>query len=110
MPEGRAFTNQIEMKWMCYNCFVLWCVSRSKVPLACVWHEEQFYTSGPVLRNCAGGLADGKPWVSMQLSRNGFIIPTHVTNLVFGIDKCTFGTTNQLATSIICMKQTLHHG
>ena len=48
---------------MCYNCFVLWCVSRSKAPLACVWHEEQFCTAGPVLRYGVGGLADGKPWV-----------------------------------------------
>ena len=60
-PEGRAFTNQIQTEWMCYNCFVLWCVSGSKAPLACVWHEEQFYTAGPVLRNGAGDLADGKP-------------------------------------------------
>ena len=32
-----------------------------------------------------GGLADGKPWVSMPLSRNVFTMPTRVTNLVFGI-------------------------
>ena len=52
----------------------LWCVSRSKAPLACVWHEEQFYTAGPVLRNGMGDLADGKSWVSLALSQNGFII------------------------------------
>ena len=62
-----AFTNQIQTEWMCYNCFVLWCMSGSKVPLACVWHEERFYTAGPVPRNGAGELADGKPWVSMPL-------------------------------------------
>ena len=61
MPKGGAFTNQIQTEWMCYNCFVLWCVSGSKVPLACVWHEEQFYTASAVPRNSVGDLADGKP-------------------------------------------------
>ena len=70
---------------MCYNCFVLWCVSGSKAPLACVWHEEGFYTAGCVQLNGVGGLADGKRWVSMPLSRNGFTMPTCVTNLAFGI-------------------------
>ena len=32
--------------------------------LACVWHEERFYTAGPVLRNGTGDVADGKPWIS----------------------------------------------
>ena len=58
---------------------------RSKVPLVCVWHEEQFFTAGPVPRNSVGGLADGKPWVSMLLSWNRFTMPTHVTNLAFRI-------------------------
>ena len=35
------------------------------MPLAYVWHEERFYTGGPVPWNGVGGLADGKPWVSM---------------------------------------------
>ena len=83
MHEGEAFTNQIQMKWMCYNCFVLWCVSESKVPLACVWHEERFYTTGPVPQNGARFLADGKPWVSMLLIQYGFTIPTHLTFLAF---------------------------
>ena len=78
-PEGGVFTNQIQTKWMCYNYFVLWCVSRSKASLACVWHEEQFYTAGPVPRNGMGGLADGKPRVSMLLSQKGF------TNLQNGV-------------------------
>ena len=44
-------------------------MSGSKAPLvACVWHEELFYTAGPVPRNGVGGLADGMPWVSMLLS------------------------------------------
>ena len=64
-------------------CFMVH--ERIKVPLACVWHEERFYTAGPVPRNSAGGLADGKPWVSMPLSRNGFTMTTRVTNLAFGI-------------------------
>ena len=85
MPEGGAFTNQIQTEWMCYNCFVLWCVSGSKAPLAFVWHKERFYTAGPVLRNSAGGLADGKPWGYKRSNRNGFTMPTHVTNLAFGI-------------------------
>ena len=101
-PEGRAFTNHIQTEWMCYNCFVLWYVSGSKAPLACVSHEEQFYTVGPMPQNCAGFLADGKPWVSMLLSRNGFTMPTHVTNLAFRISTnvATFGATNQLAIRI----------
>ena len=85
MPKGEAFTNQIQTELMCYNCFVLWCVSGSKAPLACVWHEERFYTVGPVLRNGAGELADGKPWVSMLLNWNEFTILTRVTFLVFGL-------------------------
>ena len=47
--------------------------------------EEQSYIAGPVQQNCAGGLADGKPWVSMPLSQNRFTMPTCVTNLAFGI-------------------------
>ena len=53
--------------------------------LACVWHEEQFYTAGPVLRNGVGELADGKPWVSMPLNWNEFTILTCVTFLAFGL-------------------------
>ena len=79
MPEGAAFTNQMQTEWMCYNYFVLWCVSESKAPLACVWHKERFYTAGPVSWNSVGVLADGKPWVSMPLSRNKFTMPTRVT-------------------------------
>ena len=52
---------------------------------SCVWHEERFYTVGPMLRNSAGDLVDGKPWVSMPLSRNGFTMPTRVTDLAFEI-------------------------
>ena len=76
-------TNQIQTEWMYYICFVLWCVSRSKALLACVWHEEWFYTAGPVPQNGASDLADGKPWVSMLLSWNGFTILSPVTFLVF---------------------------
>ena len=60
-------------------------MSRSKAPLACIWHEEQFYTAGPVPWNGAGDLADGKPWVSIPLRWNEFTIPTRVTFLVFGL-------------------------
>ena len=58
-------------------------MGESKVPLACVCHEEQFYTAGPVLWNDVGGLADGKPWVSMLLIWYGFLMLTCVTFLVF---------------------------
>ena len=34
---------------MCYDYFVLWCVSGSKAHLACVWHEERLYTANPML-------------------------------------------------------------
>ena len=60
-------------------------MSESKTSLAYVWHEEQFYTAGPVMWNSAGGLADRNFWVSMPLNQNGFIMPTRVTNLAFGI-------------------------
>ena len=83
MHEGEAFTNQIQTKWMCYNCFVLWCVSGSNVPLACVWHEERFYTAGLVSWNGAKFLADGKPWVSMLLIQYGLTMPTCLTFLAF---------------------------
>ena len=49
------------------------------------WHEEQFYTVGPVLWNDACGLADGKFWVSMPLSRNGFTMLIRLTFLAFGL-------------------------
>ena len=52
--------------------------------LVCVWHEEQFYTADSVLWNGVGGLADGKPWVSMPLNQNRFTMPTHVIFLTFG--------------------------
>ena len=72
-------------EWMCYNCFVLWCVSGSKAPLASILHKEWFYTASPVPQDSVGGLADGKPWVFMLLSRNGFTMQTHTTFLVFRI-------------------------
>ena len=55
------------------------------MPLACVWHKEQFYMADPVLQNSVGGLADENPYVSIQLSQNGFTMPTCVTFLVFGL-------------------------
>ena len=54
------------------------------MPLASVCHEERLYT-GPVPRNGAGELADGKTWVSMPLSWNEFTIPTRITLLAFGL-------------------------
>ena len=60
-------------------------MSRSKAPLACVWHKERFFIAGPVPQNSAGGLTDGKHWLSMPLGQNGFTLPTRITNLAFGI-------------------------
>ena len=77
------FTDQINIEWMCYNCFILWCVIGSKGSLACIWHEEQFYTAGPLLQNGTVGLTDGKPWVSMLLSWNRFTMPTCIAFLAF---------------------------
>ena len=56
-----------------------------KTLLAYVWHEEWFYTAGPVPWNGASDLPDGKPWISMLLSRNGFTILSPVTFLAFGL-------------------------
>ena len=84
MPKDGAFTNQIQTKCLCYSCFVLQCVSRSK-GRCCAWHKEQFCTVGPVQWNIASDLADGKPWVSMTLSRKGFTMPTHVNFLALGL-------------------------
>ena len=86
-------------------------MSRSKAPLAYVWHEERFYTVGPVPQNGTSELADGKPWVSMPFNWNEFTIMTRVTFLAFGLSiKRTFDTANQLATRIICMKRALNYG
>ena len=63
MPEGTAFTNQIQTEQMCYNCFVLWCMSGSDTPLACVWHEQQFFTVG---------LVHGMAWVVQLMESFGF--------------------------------------
>ena len=115
MPEGGAFTNQIQTEWMCYNCFVLWCVSGSKALIACVWHEERFYTAGLVPRNGVDDLADGKPWVSMPLNWNVRIYHSDSHNLscvrtLYKRMFDTFDTTNQLATRIICTKHALNYG
>ena len=72
------------------------------MPLACVWHEEQFYTAGPVPRNGAGELTDGKPWVSMPLNCKEFTIPTRVTFLAFGL------STNVCLTLLISWLLTLY--
>ena len=82
------------------------------MPLACVWHEERFYTAGPVPQNGAGELADGKTWVSMPLSWNEFTIPTRITLLAFGLStnvRLTLLISWLLAFSI-CTKRALNHG
>ena len=58
------------------------------------WHKECFYTVGPVPR----GLVDGKPWVSMPLSQNRFIMPNLPWVQTLYIH--TSDATNQLATCI----------
>ena len=74
-----------------------------------IWHEVQSYTAGPLPRNGAGSLADGRPWVSIPLSRNGF---TNSRNLpcIRTLYKQIFNATNQLATRFICTKRVMHHG
>ena len=65
-PEGGAFKNQIMYKLNeCVTTALFYSAwaAGPKVCLACVWCEEQFYTAGPVLRNGAGGLADGFPLI-----------------------------------------------
>ena len=82
LQGGGAFTNQVQTEWMCYNCFFM---VHEWIKGSLRWHEEQFYTVGPVLWNDAGGLADGKLWVSMPLSRNGFTMLIRLTFLAFGL-------------------------
>ena len=95
---------------MFYNYFVLWCVSGSNAPLACVWDEERFYTAGSVPRNGASDLADEKPWISMPLNHNIFTIPTCITFLVVGLStNVPFNATNRSATRMICTLGTLNH-
>ena len=69
----------------CVTTALFYGVSGSNAPLAYVWHEERFYTAGPVPRNGAGDLADGKPWIIMPLSRNRFTILTRIIFFVFGL-------------------------
>ena len=83
MPEGGAFTNQIQTSWMCYKCSVLWCMSGLKAPIACVWHEERFYTAGPVPWN--GGFKLMKSLgFPCPLIWYEFTILTHLNFLAFG--------------------------
>ena len=85
-PEGgvyKSHTNRMDVLQLLY--FVV--CEQIKGELDYVWqywHEQRFCAAGAVPRNSTGGLADGNSWVSMQSSRNGFTMPTHVTNLVFG--------------------------
>ena len=88
-PEGKVFTNQVQTKWMCYNCFVLWCVSGSKAPLLVSGTKENGFILLSVLlalsQNVVSSVADGKSWISMPLSQNGFTMLVHITFLVFGL-------------------------
>ena len=58
----------------------LLCVSRSKAPLAYVWHERNDFIP---LTLCLKSVSDVASWwkalVSMLLSKNGFTILTCVT-------------------------------
>ena len=80
--------------------------------MACVWHEERFYTAGPAPWN------DGELMVSWWKAL-GFhavnpvrIYHTDLHNLpcIQILYKRTFDVTNQLATETICTKCDLYHG
>ena len=60
--------NQLQSKWICYNCFVLRCISVSKVPLACVGMKENSFILLVPCLNGVSGIANGKPWVSIVIS------------------------------------------
>ena len=89
MPEGKVFTNHIQTKWMCYNYFVLWCVSGSKAPLLVSGTKENGFILLSILlvlsQNVVSSVADGKSWISMPLCQNGFTMLAHITFLVFGL-------------------------
>ena len=86
-------------------------MSGSKAPLACTWHEERFYTAGPVPRNGAEFLADGKPWVSMPLIQYGFTIPIHLTFLVCGFSTNVFlMLLTNWPLALYARKHNLYHG
>ena len=86
-------------------------MSGSMAPLVCVWHKEQFCTANPVPRNGVGDLADGKPWISMPLSWNGFAILTCVTFLAFRLPTYIplMLLISWLLALCICTKYTLNH-
>ena len=107
-PDGGVFTNQTQIQWMCYNCFVLWCMSRWKLPLACIWHKEQFFTAGRMLQNSAGGLA-----LDFHAVKSERIYHAEWHNLpcIRHLYKHMYlGATNQMVTHIICMNCALLYG
>ena len=57
-------------------------------------------------------VADGKPWISMLLSRNEFTILTHITFLAFqlSINVATFDTTNSLLLTYAQSKLSMANG
>ena len=89
-----------------YNCFVLWYMSGSKAPLACVWHEgERFYTAGFVPEQCkcySWWKALGLHAVKLKQFHHA---DSHYLPCILTLYKHTFDTTDQLATpwSSLCI-------
>ena len=80
------------------NGFVLWCVSGSKVPLACVWHEERFYAAGSVPQNGASYTSNTS--FSWLLDQNNII--TYATRMH---NTCKIISCSQLHTQLGASKQ-----
>ena len=98
--------NNMDLQCVLCNCFVVWCVSGLKAPLACVSGMKNNFI---LLVLCHGMVK--VVWQIVPLGQSGFTLPTHATFLAFGLStKIPFDATNQLITCIICTKYTLHHG
>ena len=57
--QTNVFTNQIQIEWMCYNCFVFMVRERMKDDLACATNNNGFIWLLVLCRNGASGVADG---------------------------------------------------
>ena len=100
----KGFANQIQSKRICYNCFVLWWLSRWKMLLVCAWHAWSMilccceYCVSEWCRQFSWWKALGFHAVKLE-----WIYHVDLRNLpcVWILYKLTFDATNQCPTRII---------